>query len=107
MDSVEEFDYLMLKKIVKFEKMHFDTRCRTLENILRTPISLKKYLMAVILPYSLSDNKTFHAFCENCDDSFDIMYYDDDHGRVDAVRCNRLIDRVLLKYYLEKGYISI
>ena len=107
MDSEEEFAYLILERIMAFGRVHFDTRCRTLENILRTPISLKKYLMAVILPYSLAENAVFHSFREKCGGSFDVMYYDDSHGSADAVQCNRRIDRVLLKYYLEEGYILI
>ncbi len=107
MDSVEEFGYSMLERIVEFKKVFFDTRCRTLENILRTPISLEKYLMAVILPHSLSENQLFLSFCKKAGSSFEIMYYDDSPGSADSVSNNRQIDHILLKYYLEKGYISI
>ena len=106
-NSVEEFDYLMLVRVVEFLKAEFDTRCRTLENILRTPISLEKYLMAVIVPNSMLKNKSFCSFQKTFGKNIDIIFYDDDFGQMGATKCNRQIDRALIKYYLEKGYISL
>ena len=106
-NSEEEFDYLMLERVVEFIKAEFDTRCRTLENILRTPISLEKYLMAVIVPNSMLNNKEFYSFQKNFGENIDIIFYEDDFGQMGSAQCNRQIDRALIKYYLEKGYISV
>ena len=106
-NSVEEFDYLMLARVVEFLKAEFDTRCRTLENILRTPISLEEYLMAVIVPNSMLKNKSFYSFQKRFGESIEIIFYEDDFGQMGATQCNRQIDRALIKYYLEKGYISV
>ena len=81
-------------------------RYSTLENILRTPIPLREYLMAVIIPESLADDISFRTFCENLGKDFDVMLYDDS-GELNALKCNRRLDKVLLQYYLDKGYISI
>ena len=106
MNSLEEFDYLMLVNLIQFNGLHFDTRCRTLENILRTPISLKKHLMAVILPQSQSENKTFTTFCARTNTGFEIMYYDDEQGSAAAATCNSRLEMVLFQYYIEKGYVT-
>lgn len=106
-NSVEEFDYLMLERVVYFSKANFDSRCRTLENILRTPISLDKYLMAIIIPYSISNNAIYQNFYKKFVNKIDIMYYDDNFGQMGYSLCNHQIDKILVKYYLEKGYISI
>lgn len=107
MKSEEEFDYEMLKRIMDFGKVHFDVRCRTIENILRTPIDLKKYLMALIMPNSLSDNEMFKKFCKSINKDIDIIYYDDQKVNGDDKLCNRMMDKVLFNYYLEKGYIVL
>lgn len=105
--SLEEFDYAVLKRIVSFNKVHFDTRCRTLENILRTSIPLKKYLMAIILPISIKENNVFDTFCKKADYCFDVLYYDDNDGDAENKINNQQVDNLLLHYYIEKGYISI
>lgn len=107
MKSLEEFNFSMLKKIVEFNRVHFDTRCRTLENILRTAIPLEENLMAIILPKSLLKNNIFISFCEKCKNKFDIMFYEDENGSVEKKQCNRRTDQILLQYYLKKGYIEI
>ncbi len=105
--SIEEFDYAVLKRIVSFNKVHFDTRCRTLENVLRTSIPLKKYLMAIILPQSIKENKVFETFCKKADYSFDILYYDDNDSNAEKKTHNQQVDYVLLHYFIEKGFILI
>lgn len=104
--SVEEFEYLVLENLIRFNGLRFDTRCRTLENILRTPISLEKYLQAVIMPESQSANGAFTAFCERTGGGFDIMYYNDDQGEATATTCNSRLEKVLYNYYVEKGYVG-
>lgn len=106
MNSLEEFSYSMLLRVFKFRDLNFDTRCRTLENILRTAIPLDPYLQAVILPESQSENQTIQSFRERSSRDFEILCYDDERGQAPAKTCNTRIDSVLLKYYADKGYIE-
>ena len=107
MNSVEEFDYSMLQEIIDFNRAHFDSRCRTIENIIRSSIDLSKYLQAVIIPKSLSINDTFEYFRKNSSTNFDIMIYNDNYGNTSKNICNKQIDCILLHYFQKNGYISI
>ena len=107
MNSEEEYAYLTLGKIMTFHKANFDTRCRTIENILRTPICLREYLQAIILPRSLEENDDFRLFCQKVENRPDILFYEDQQGELPQAQCHRLMDKVLLNYYLDKGYIVI
>lgn len=106
MDSLEEFDYSMLMKVLRFSRLGFDTRCRTLENILRTPISLEKYLQGVILPESRSAGAAFMAYRDRCGADLDILLYDDERGQAGAGICNSRLDAALFEYYADKGYMT-
>ncbi len=106
MDSLEEFDYSILVNLLRFSRLDFDTRCRTLENILRTPVPLDRYLQGVILPESRSESEAFLAFRRRADTGFDILYYDDEQGRLPAAECNSRLDSMLFDYYTDKGYMT-
>ena len=107
MNSQEEFDYSILKKILAYDRMNFDSRCRTLENIIRTPIPLQYYLQGVILPESRKEDAAFREFCSRPlpGFAFDIILYDDEQGRADAKTCNSRLDTALFMYYVDKGFI--
>lgn len=106
LDSIEEFGFSLLLRMLNFSKLDFDTRCRTLENILRTPIPLGKYLQGVILPESEDANPAFTAFRRRCSSSFETLFYDDEQGQAAAETCNERLDKVLFDYYLDKGYLD-
>ncbi len=106
MDSLEEFDYSMLVNLFKFSRLDFDTRCRTLENIVRTPIPLDKYLQGVILPESRSGCEAFAMLRRSCGKGFDVLCYDDEQGALPAEECNSRLDHTLYKYYTDKGYMT-
>ena len=103
--SEEEFAYLMLEHIRSFNALEFDARCRTLENILRTPISLDMYAEGIILPESLKENESVRSFLETRDRKFDLMYYDDLHEFTTQAARNYAIHIILARYYEEKGYM--
>ena len=105
-ESEEEFAYLLLEHIRSFNDLDFDERCRTLENILRTPISLQTYLQGVILPRSLRENEKVAPFCDKNSGIIDIMTYDDIAEYTTPVDRNNAVDEILFRYYQEKGYIS-
>ena len=106
MDSSEEFGYSVLVRLLRFSKLEFDTRCRTIENILRTPIPLEKYLQAVIVPMSLAEEETFRAFRQRPEANFEVLQYNDEQGSHPAEYCNTQLETVLFNYYVEKGYVS-
>ena len=105
-ESEEEFAYLMLEHIRSFNALEFDARCRTLENILRTPISLDNYMEGIILPESLKKNELVRLFFETRNQKFDMMYYNDLHDFTTPKARNYAIDIILTRYYEEKGYMA-
>jgi len=101
-NSEEEFAYLMLEHITNFQNVEFDSRCRTLENIIRTPINLYKYTMGIIMPKSQIKFRFIHKFLKMKRNKIDIMLYDDNSD----IDNNKAVDDILYRYYQRKGYFS-
>ena len=99
LSHLEEFSYIMLESLEKFDSIGFDDRCRTLENIIRGPISLRDSLQAVLFPQSMLESGRYGNWAERMPADVEIMSYDDSEGQDSMIR-------VMDKYYQEKGYIS-
>lgn len=98
------FLYEILSGIRKFSTLKFDTRCRTIENIVRKPIDLKKYLKAIIVSSEQSRTSEFKNFISKLDRSVDVIkYYTFDLNA--GSECNREIKELLFNYYFDKELI--
>ena len=95
----------MLENLTTFDSTGFDDRCRTLENIVREPIDLKKSLQGVLFPQSVLESGRYEEWIEKMPVDLDIMTYDDSAGLADSQSCQDSMIKVLDQYYQEKGYI--
>ncbi len=95
------FDYIVLNSVRKFKNLNFDTRCRTIENILRNPIDLEKYLKAIIVPYEIVRTKEYKDFIEGLGHPIDIIKYHTFDINAGS-ESNKVVKELLYKYYTEK-----
>lgn len=98
------FDYIILNCVRKFKALKFDTRCRTIENILKNPIDLKKYLKAIIVPSEKARTREFKAFIEGLEHPVDIIRYHTFDINAGS-ESNLVVKKLLYKYYLDKGLL--
>lgn len=105
LSHLEEFSYIMLENLTTFDSIGFDDRCRTLENIVREPIDLKKSLQGILFPQSVLESGRYKEWIEKMPVNLDIMTYDDSSGLADSHACQDSMIKVLDQYYQEKGYI--
>jgi len=90
---------VILKNLTVFDSVGFDDRCRTLENIVREPIDLRKSLQGILFPQSIFESGKYKKWIGKISADLDIMTYDDSQG------CQDSMVRVLDQYYQKKGYI--
>ena len=105
LSHLEEFSYIMLENLTTFDSIGFDDRCRTLENIVREPIDLRKSLQGILFPQSVLESGRYIEWIEKMPVNLDIMTYDDSAGLADSHACQDSMIKILDQYYQEKGYI--
>ncbi len=102
LDNEELFSYTVLNSIHKFIDLKFDTRCRTIENVVRKPIDLKKYLKAIIVSSDQSRTKEFKDFISAINRPIDILKYSTFDINAGS-ESNHRIEKILYDYYIKKG----
>lgn len=95
------FDYIVLSCIRQFKALNFDTRCRTIENILRKPIDLKRYLKAIVISTEKARTQEFKNFIEGLGHPIDIIKYHTFDINAGS-ESNTVVKKLLYKYYVEK-----
>ena len=103
-DSDVIFAYEVLAGLRNFSKIQFDTRCRTMENIIRHEIDLKKYLKAIIISSDQARTQEFKHFLEQLGRPIDVLKYPL-YAVTPETGSNRVIRKILYQYFIEKGYV--
>ena len=104
LDNEELFSYVLLNSVRSFCNLHFDTRCRTIENITRNPIDLRKHLMAIVISSEQSRTKEFNDFINTIDRPVDILKYSTFNINAGS-ESNQCVRKIIYNYYIEKGLI--
>ena len=103
MDSLEEFSYETFRVLDSFGRLGFDDRCRTLENIIRSPVVLEHALQGIIFPGGKCQPGDYPGWDGSLPPGADRLLYDDRDGEASPRECLESLTRVLREYYQEKG----
>lgn len=106
-ESLEEFSYDIFRRLSSFLRLNFDDRCRTLENIIRTPVRLDEALQGIIFPASKVQPAEYPAWNESFYGTLDLMSYDNKGGDASSSECLDALDQMLVQYYRKKGYFTV
>lgn len=102
--SLEEFSYELFCRLSAFSRLHFDDRCRTLENIIRSPVNLEEALQAIVFPRGKCAPDDYPGWDGSLPSGVERMSYEDRDGAASPAECVEELSKVLQAYYRRKGY---